>query len=231
MTRLMLLLLLTMPFCKSAFSQTKENQGWFFLSHKQKLSKRWDGLADVQFRSSDKLIHFQTVLLRGALSYNVSKGSAVAAGYAYKGDWDREDGKSDYQIEHRLYEQYLYNSDIARTELTVRFRLEQRFVKEMEKFNFSQRFRGLLSFQIPIAANADFSEGVYTGVQNELFVNIQHKEKVNNYFFDQNRSYISVGYRWSKKIDTEIGYMYWYQKEKNGTANTNVFQVMITTQL
>jgi hypothetical protein len=226
-----LLLLLAIFFSQIVLSQSIKNQAWFFLSHKQKLSKQWDGLTDVQFRSSDGLTHVQTVLLRGAFSYNINDDHAVAIGYAYKGDWEEGIDRLDYQLEHRIYQQYLYNHQLKQTELSIRVRLEQRFVKEMESFEFSQRLRGFLSLQIPLLANRDFSKGLYTGIQNELFVNVQHKERVNNDFFDQNRSYISIGYRLSKKIDTEIGYMYWYQKEKTGIAKTNVFQLMVTTQL
>jgi len=232
MIRNILLTMLTfLIFQKVSFCQLTETQGWFFLSHTQKLSKKWDGLADIQLRSADKIIRFQTVLVRGALSYNISDEHAVAIGYAYKGDWEEGENKLNYQIEHRIYQQYLYNHNIKRTELNVRFRLEQRFVKELEAFNFSQRLRGFLSFQIPLSGNKDFSKGLYTGIQNELFVNVQHKENVNNSFFDQNRAYISAGYRWSKKIDTEIGYMYWRQKEKDETTTSNVVQLMITTKL
>ena len=232
MIKIGLLAILTfLIFETDTFCQSTENQGWLFLSHTQKFSKKWDGLADIQLRSADKLIRFETVLLRGGLSYNIGDEHAVAVGYTYKGDWEEGENKLNYQTEHRIYQQYLYNHDIKRTEVNVRFRLEQRFVKELEGFNFSQRLRGFLSFQIPLSVNQDFSKGVYTGIQNELFVNVQHKENVNNSFFDQNRAYISVGYRWSERVDTEIGYMNWRQKEMNEKTKTDVLQLMITTKL
>jgi hypothetical protein len=226
-----LIILASLILHSSGNAQSTENKGWLFLTHTQKLSKKWDGLADIQFRSSNEWKRIETVLLRGALAYNINDEHAVALGYAYKGDWEEAISKFDFQLEHRIYQQYRYNRNLKRTELTARLRLEQRFVKEEAAFDFSQRFRGLLGFQIPLYANKDFSKGLYTNLQNELFVNIQHKEKVNNHFFDQSRSYISLGYRWSKKIDTEIGYMHWRQKEKDGTAISNVAQLMITTEL
>ena len=216
---------------RQGLAQKMENRSWFFLSHTQKVSKKWNALADVQLRSSDKIKRFETVLLRTAVAYEFNEEHSVALGYAYKSDWEEDILKLKYQMEHRIYQQYLYSHNLKRTELNIRFRLEQRFVKEEKTFDFSQRLRGFLSFQIPVAANNDFSKGVYTALQNELFVNVQHKENVNNHIFDQNRAYVAVGYRWNKKLDTEIGYYYWRQKQKDETTNSNVIQLMFTTQL
>lgn len=215
----------------SVYSQSTENMGWLFLTHTQKLSKKFEALADVQMRTGNKFIHFETLLLRGGLGYKLNKDNSVAIGYTFKGDWTKENGKSMYSPENRIYEQYLFNTNIRRTELTFRFRQEQRFVKDNGNYNFSQRSRFFISAQIPLAANADFSKGLYTAIQDEIFVNSQHKEMVNNSFFDQNRPFVSIGYRWSKKVDTEIGYMRWLQRETEGDISANVCQIKITTEL
>lgn len=229
-SRFLLLLSFTL-FYVSACAQSIENTGWIFLTHTQKISKKFKALADVQVRSADKLIHFETLLLRGAIGYNLNDNNSVAFGYAYKGDWTTENGKSMYSPENRIYEQYLFETKIKRTQFTFRLRQEQRFIKDTGRYQFSQRSRALLGFQIPIVANADFSKGLYATIQDEIFVNSHHKEKVNNSFFDQNRPFVSIGYRWSKKIDVEIGYMRWVQREHEENTSTNVYQVMITTSL
>ena len=214
------------------FSQSPtENAGWVFITHTQNLSKKFKALADVQLRTGDKFIHFKTLLLRGALGYKINKEQSAALGYAYKNDWKEENGMLTHSPENRIYEQYLFEARIKRTQVSFRLRQEQRFVKETKDYQFSQRSRVFLSFQIPLAANADFSNGFYATIQNEVFLNTQHKEKVNNNLFDQNRPFISMGYRWSKKIDTEIGYMYWLQREDERDVSTNVFQLMFTTEL
>ena len=219
----MLFVLFTIA-CITSYAQSFKNNGWIFLTHTQKISKKWDMLADFQVRSSDKIKKFETILMRGAASYNFSENHSAALGYAYKGDWEEESGEMIFKLEHRVYEQYIFNNKIKRTELTARLRLEQRFIKEDAAFEFSQRVRTFLSFQIPLMANHDFTKGVYTTFQNELFLNVYNKEKVNSSFFDQNRIMGSVGYRWNGSIDTEIGYIYWRQKEFTGVSNSNIVQ-------
>lgn len=230
--RFSILLLCYILIYNASYAQSKtENAGWVFITHTQNLSKKIKALADVQVRTGDQFIHFETLLLRGALGYTINKEQSAALGYAHKADWTKEDGALTRSSENRIYEQYLFETKFKRTQATLRLRQEQRFVKETDDYQFSQRSRVFLSFQIPLAANADFSQGLYTTIQNEVFLNTQHKEKVNNSFFDQNRLFISLGYRWSKKIDTEIGYMYWLQREAQNDASANIFQLMITTKL
>jgi hypothetical protein len=134
-----------------------------------------------------------------------------------------------FSPENSTFEQYLFNLDIKRKRLNLRLRQEQRFVKGISGHSFSQRSRAFISAQIPLIANTDFSKGVFSTIQNEIFLNTQHKEKVNNSVFDQNRAFISIGYRWSKKIDTEIGYLRQLQRENEGDLSTNVCQFVVTT--
>lgn len=212
-------------------AQTSDNAGWFFLSHKQKLSNKWNLLFDAQVRSTDKLEYVNTLLLRSALSYTLNKQHAVALGYAFKNDWEHKNSKISIQPEHRIYQQYLFQTDLGKTEFTARARFEQRFVKAEEEYRFSQRARVFLAFQVPVIANKDFSKGIYLNFQNEFFATVTNQQNVNNEFFDQNRLLGSAGYRWSKKLDTEIGYMWWRQSDMDGYSSTNVFQLMITTEL
>ena len=229
MKKYFLIYLLLVLFQAAAHAQV-ENTGWFFLTNTHKLTERFDLLTDVQLRSADKVDYTQTLLLRGALNYNFNNEHSVALGYAYKGDWMHEDGERTFSPENRIYQQYLFDLKAGRVELNARFRLEQRFVKEGGEVNFSQRARAFISAQIPLVADTGFKKGLYTGIQNEIFFNLQNKDKVNNSIFDQNRSFLSLGYRWSKLIDTEFGYMYWYQKEMDGNTKTNVWQLMLTTK-
>lgn len=216
-------------FCTTHLFAQSENGGWIFISHKQSISEKLDIRADFQLRSADKLSYLSGILLRAALSYNLNKQNSIALGYAYLGSWEFEQDSKTSSGEQRIFEQYLKQQSFGKIEGSLRVRLEQRFMQEEGETNFSQRGRIFLSAQIPILANEDFSKGIYTGLQNEFFMNLQKKENVNGSFFDQNRLFASLGYRWNKKIDTEFGYMYWRQKEKQALIKRNIWQVMVTT--
>jgi len=208
----------------------QQNGAWFFLSHTQKLNKKFDILADVQLRSTDHLTYLSSVLLRTAFNYKLNKRQAVALGFAHKGDWEVEESGKRYLPEQRIYQQYIQNFKLERIEMMIRGRLEQRFVKK-DSYQFSQRARLLLSAQIPLIADKDFTHGIYANLQDEVFLNVQNRENVNGSVLDQNRPYISAGYRLSKKMDIEFGYTRWLQREETGDRTAHVMQLMITTNL
>jgi len=208
--------------------QTIENGGWLFISHTQKISDKFDILADVQLRTADQYRYWQNLLARTALNYNLSKKHSMALGYAYLGGREKTDEGLEYSNENRIYQQYQFAFEHGRKEFSIRGRFEQRFVKEKE-LNFSQRARVFASIQAPIAANKDFSQGLYFKLQDELFLNVQHKEKVNGSIFDQNRPYAALGFRASKKLDFETGYLRWFQRESDGDFTRHIMQFVITT--
>lgn len=208
-----------------------ESAGWLSLSHTQKLTKKFDVLSNLVFRSSDKFKDLKTFQLRLGLNYNINDAHAVALGYLYENKRSIEEDGETVTHENRIYQQYQFDTDLRLVELSLRFRQEQRFRRETGSYKFNQRSRGSVSARIPLAVNNDFSKGLYVAIQNELFLNTQHKERDNNSIFDQNRAYVGLGYRWSKKIDTEIGYLNSTERESDGDFSINACQLTISTSL
>jgi hypothetical protein len=209
-------------------AQTNETGGWLFLSHTQKINDKFDILTDLQLRTADQYTYWKNVLSRTALNYNLSKKHSIAVGYAYLREWEESDEGKEYTREHRIYQQYQYAFKHKKKEFTLRGRFEQRFIKE-EEVLFSQRARVFASIQAPLIANDDFSSGLYVKFQDELFINVQHKDNVNGSLFDQNRPYGALGFRASKKLDFEVGYMRLFQREQDEDINKDIMQVMIST--
>ena len=71
---------------------------------------------------------------------------------------------------------------------------------------------------------------MFVALQNELFFNIQNNDDLNGSAFDQNRAYLAAGYRFSKKMDIEAGYL--NQAINGRTSNTvnNVVQLAVYTR-
>lgn len=215
-------------FITTGCAQRSGNEGWIFLSHTQEVSKKFDAFLDVQARTADRYEYLNSSLLRTALNYNLNDEHSIAFGVAYKSDREKMNDHYEFSNEYRVFQQYLYQFKILKAEITTRGRLEQRWVKE-EQVEFSQRVRAFLSAQIPLIADPQFSQGIYAGIQNEIFLNITNKSNVNNSVLDQNRGFLSLGYRWSTKIDTEMGYMFLYQQGEVDNQRRNILQIQITT--
>jgi len=215
----------------SVTAQTSEPAGWFFLSHTQKLDKKWSYMTDVQLRSSPGIKYFQNILLRPGLLYQITDKHSLGVGYTYFATWDQNESPHTFEPENRIFEQYTLELEFGRLKLNNRFRLEQRFIQKTKENVFAQRFRHQIQAKIRLNNDTAFKKGWYLNLQNEIFLNIQHKEKLNNNFFDQNRPYLGIGYRFTKKIETELGYYHRYQLEKDSRKREPIVQLMLITNL
>ena len=158
----------------------------------------------------------RTWLLRPGLQYQLNKKNTIALGYAYVQGQIQTNGLRAYTPEHRLWQQWLYGQPIHRLTLQHRFRLEQRFIGSTRYWEgagnpstsvYATRFRYFHRLLLPWSLKRPFERGLFSAIQNEFFIHVTGKEKLNGKWFDQNRLYLACGYRPGPKWDLEIGYM------------------------
>jgi hypothetical protein len=216
-----------------ANAQTNELSGWAAWFHTQRFNKHWGASFDGHLRSAHHADYLKTVLLRPSINYYFDNMN-VALGYAYIGASGRSGDVKTFRPENRTFEQLTIMQPAGvNTQITHRLRLEQRFLGETatQQSVFSQRFRYFIRALIPINSNEKpFTHGTYLALANEVFVNVQNKEKVNNHFFDQNRAFIGIGHRFSKNVDLETGYLNQYAKQAKTYTINNVVQVTLFTR-
>ena len=81
--------------------------------------------------------------------------------------------------------------------LSHRYRFEQRFVED----DFKLRLRYFLGVNIPLQYREDGKNPLYLSMYNEVFLNTESS------VFDRNRVYGGLGYKFSKNLRLELGYM------------------------
>ncbi|SMC77827.1 DUF2490 domain-containing protein [Pedobacter africanus] len=217
----------------NAFSQTRQqHSGWLFILNSTKFNDKWGAHLDVQLRSEDNWDGLRNFLFRPGVTYYIDKNSNATLGYLLANTYLSLDGLKDNTLtEHRIWEQYILTHKIKTLNIQHRFRLEQRFMETNQADVFAQRLRYFFRFVLPIGQKQEtFTKGPFVALQNELFFNVQNKSKLNNHFFDQNRAYGALGYRFSKSFDLEAGYM--NQATKGTTNNTmnNIVQLAVYTR-
>lgn len=226
--------------------------GWAGTFHNYKLSPRTGIYADVQWRSTAQLAQTQALLLRPGFNYFINSRLTATVGYAYIHQQRYTSPVYDYLPEHRIWEQIAYTLPVnvkhARhvTSLTVRARLEQRFIPRYRPEDGqlvrtgharASRLRYFARSVIPLsgrrpaetaasrAAGAppqtSFTKGLFCSLQNEVFLNLGDKAAVNGKVFDQNRAYAAMGYRVSKQFDVELGYLNQYISGRGDLSNVN----------
>jgi len=216
-----------------AFAQTvQENTGWFAWFNSYKLSKHWSFYFDGQIRSADNWNNIRNIIFRPGITYVINAKNSVTAGYAFVPTYTRLAAPSKSTlIENRIWEQYIYSTKFGQVSLQNRFRLEQRFIERQTENVFGQRLRYFVRTIIPLKKQTNtFDKGLFVAIQNEIFFNVQNKEKFNNSFFDQNRAYGALGYRIAPKIDVESGYMNQYIKGTTTNTSNNIIQLAVYTR-
>jgi len=233
MRRKLLLVFAVINISIISYSQTiQENTGWFAWFNSYKFSKHFGLHFDGQVRSADDWAFVRNILIRPGVTYHFNAKSNATVGYAFIGSYNRLDDPAKNSLtENRIWEQYIYNVKIGRSSLQNRFRLEQRFIERQTEDVFAQRLRYFARVIIPLVKQETaFTKGVFTAVQNELFLNVQHKDKINNSFFDQNRAYGAIGYRVNTKFDVEAGYMNQYVNGAVTDVSNNIIQLAVYTR-
>ncbi|WP_426327370.1 DUF2490 domain-containing protein [Pedobacter sp. R-06] len=215
------------------YAQTQhQNSGWFMLLNNTKFNDKWGLQFDVQLRSADDWGYLRNTLVRPALQYFINNKHNVALGYLWQTTHTESAGSPDLTLhEHRIFEQYIYSHKIKSVFASHRFRVEQRFIGRTGEDVFSQRFRYFFRLIQPLQkAQPTFTKGPFVALQNEVFLNIQNKDKINDSIFDQNRLYLAAGYRFSKQFDLEAGYM---NQATHGVSNNtvnNIIQLAVYTR-
>lgn len=193
--------------------------GWVASFNTIKTGKQTSLHTDIQLRSTNGWEQIQTILIRPGINFHLNKKMVITAGYAFISNRRTVNNISDLVPEHRIWEQLLYNHKWKNIFISHRLRLEQRFISKVTAINntleangtaYANRFRYFNRTILPFKKEKIFSRGMFTALQNEVFINIGNTANVNGEFFDQNRLYLATGYRINTKTDLEIGYMNQY---------------------
>lgn len=229
------LFIVMLAFCGTAsYAQTKQqNSAWFFLMNSSKINDKWGIHFDGQFRYSSVGDGVRSTLIRPGLTYFLDKRNDLTLGYLYtKTHVELPSDLSLISVENRIWEQYIHKHKIGTLNLSHRFRLEQRFLdSNLPDTRFAQRARYFVRALLPLKkTEGAFDQGMFLALQNEVFLNVQGKDKLNGSLFDQNRAYLAAGYRFSESLDGELGYM--NQRIKGVASNTsnNIVQLAIYTR-
>jgi hypothetical protein len=206
------------------------SMGWLATFNTFKTGKKTSIHNDIQVRSADEWKQVQSLLFRTGLNFHLSKSITITGGYAYISNKRRIGPVSGFAPEHRAWEQLVISHKHKSLSISHRFRFEQRFISksivagnelQSDGHSYANRFRYFIRNVIPVNNQATFSKGFFAALQNEVFINFGDNSAVNNEVFDQNRFYLAMGYRLSKSLDLEAGYLNQYINGSGKTFTNN----------
>lgn len=220
-TKQLRLAVLTIVLMLPIFSVAQESNfgNWLIYIGSKKLNKGWNIHNEVQYRNYNAIGDLEQLLLRTGLGYNLTENNNnVLLGYGYIlsrnfiGDTDETFDVN----EHRIFQQFITKQKILGSSLTHRYRFEQRFIED----DFRVRFRYFLSLNIPLGQKVLDENDIdqrkfYLSAYNEIFLNGDSS------IFDRNRVYGGLGYKFSKNVRVELGYLNQFF-ERSGRDQFNI---------
>lgn len=202
--------LAAVPSASAVATEVDEDQpgGWYMVTFNKDLAESRLGFqGDVQYRTWDGSGDLEQLLIRGGLTYRPrALPGKYTLGLANITSGQFGDSKQT-RTEDRTYQEALFSQNVAeRVYLKHRMRFEQRWVNGQD---FRTRFRYALFANVPLN-QPDLSPGAwYLALYNEIFINGERNigagKEVD--FYDRNRFYAALGYRFSDAGQIQAGYM------------------------
>jgi Protein of unknown function (DUF2490) len=136
------------------------------------------------------------------------------------GDYDtyKEGGnfiKPKNNDEFRIWPQISFTQPIGNFSLEQRYRAEFRFTSN----GFRNRFRYRLGIGYPFGKNKSGFKPYQINLSNEIF--FTDKEP----YFERNRALVSVGYRLSKQVNFQLGYLHQFDYKINDETGRDFLQI------
>ena len=181
-------------------AQDSDFGNWIIYLGNKQFNPKWNWHHEVQYRNYDAIGDLEQLLLRTGVGYNLGENNHnLLLGYGFIASENYvEDGDDKVSVnEHRIYQQFITSQELGKSKLTHRYRFEQRFVES----DFRMRLRYFLSINIPFKGKEEKPSPWYLSAYNEIFLNTESS------VFDRNRLYGGLGYRLSKVVRFELGYM------------------------
>jgi hypothetical protein len=218
------------------------NTNWFQTFTTVSLQKKWSLHLEYQWRRESGLKYWQQSLLRIGANYKLNDQVTLHAGYG----WIETYPYGDFPIasagtfpEHRLYEQLNLRQPVAKWVFSHRFRIEQRWlgrmkpgtIREVENWLFLHRFRYQFRAQYPLWNKGD--KQLYAAAADEIFIGAGKNVGAN--IFDQNRVFLLLGFKLSKRLSLEAGYFNQTLQQGRRINNNTIMQrnngVVVSSQV
>lgn len=217
--RNLFLCLMILVIVKESFSQkmiSNQNHAWVAYLGNHKITNKWGIHTEYQWRRADGFQNWQQSLLRLGFDYFASSNLSATAGYAWIVTFPYGEQPVGHEFqEHRIWEQVNLKSKYGRFEIQHRYRLEQRFLENLIKGAegiytksdnlFRQRIRYRFMIQVPLTKKELTDNTLFLNVNNEPFIGFG--KGIGKNILDQNRFNASLGWRFSKDFNIQLGYL------------------------
>lgn len=196
---------------------------WNILNIKYTISPKWSVFGEAQLRSLRFYDDFHYHEYKGGFSYKALPNLTLSLG---AGDYDtyREGGNfvtPKNNDEFRVWPQAVLTQSLKRIKIEQRYRAEFRFTSN----GYRNRFRYRLGLYYPFGKDAASENPFQLGFSNEIFFTDREP------YFERNRALLSVGYKVSKYVSVQLGYLHQFDYRINDETGRDFLLVGLYAEL
>jgi hypothetical protein len=194
------LIILLLPTFANADTSSRTST-WLMSLSRIKLTDSVNGFVDIQPRftmndiSGGKNDALDTLILRGALGYQITPNIGLYQGYAYIPTYDPKN------VEHRSFQELFIKQPLQNNALVHRLRFEQRLIDSADETAYRLRYFG--RYVRPLKA---WHPNLSLAINEEVFVNLNDADNGPQSGFNQNRLFVGLNYQINQSLAYEFGY-------------------------
>lgn len=213
------LIFLPLPGLSQAKNINNQTQSWFSVNSTIRVAPHWALVADWHMRRNHFMAENSFYFARAGIQYQLDKNLSLTFGYGHLWLYPATGGWETVAHENRIYQQLQYHSAWRKITMLHRFRNEQRWQQKITDdrftgdYRFSNRFRYLLSLNIPVSGNKKLPS---LSLADELL--LQAGREIISNPFDQNRFFLGIRQSLSPALSFDMGYMRVFQQKRTGNA-------------
>ncbi len=207
--------LLLIFFPALGFAESSRTSTWLMSLSRIKFTDTVNAFVDIQPRFTlsdtpnghDRTL--DTLLLRGALGYQITSNIGLYQGYAYIPTYDPKN------VEHRSFQELFIKQPLNHgNALAHRIRFEQRWIDSADEIAY--RLRYFARYTHPLS---HWHKRLSLAINEEVFIHLNDTKNGPQSSFNQNRLFVGLNYRINPSLAYEFGYQNQYV---NVIKNSNV---------
>jgi hypothetical protein len=214
----MCLFALALPALAGAQTVTDQRVWLGFVAQgRARTASRWRWSVDTQLRTREGVSEVDLIVVRPYVGRDLTSRSSVWGGYVHSATFLDGGG---FQHENRIFQQFSWVARPASATVTLRTRVEQRFIEGNSGM--------LLRLREQIRVTRAIGDSKFTVVAwDEIGVHTNSTSRTAR-GFDQNRFFAGLAHPLSASTRLEAGYLNQYQRTRAGNRNNHVLYAGVT---
>ena len=172
------------------------------------VNKKFRANLEINPRIQENITHINQLFVRPSIGYQLTDNLSIWQGYGWITNYI-----PGFTREQRIWQQLLHEKDFSKFSLINRFRLEERFIQDVNGVPLRARY--LLKTMFPFEKTKKW----FFVTSDELFVNFDNHFHGPQAGIDQNRFFVGLNHKISDNVSLEGGYQMQYLNKQSPTQD------------